>query len=69
MHLPFVEETSMISGIVGDVEIHAVANALQHTTKVIFVILQKPHGSELELCRPALLRAFHELTNWHNQFH
>ncbi|EWZ46208.1 hypothetical protein FOZG_02364 [Fusarium oxysporum Fo47] len=33
MHLPFVEETSMISGIVGDVEIHAVANALQHTTK------------------------------------
>ncbi|RKK25165.1 hypothetical protein BFJ66_g9808 [Fusarium oxysporum f. sp. cepae] len=69
MHLPFVEETSMISGIVGDVEIHAVANALQHTTKVIFVILQKPHGLELELCRPALLRAFHELTNWHNQFH
>ncbi|KAM5366278.1 hypothetical protein ACJA88_012034 [Fusarium oxysporum] len=69
MHLPFVEETSMISGIVGDVEIHAVANALQHTTKVIFVILQKPHGLELELCRPDLLRAFHELTNWHNQFH
>ncbi|EWZ00153.1 hypothetical protein FOYG_00042 [Fusarium oxysporum NRRL 32931] len=66
---PFVEETSLISGIVGDVEIHAVANALQHTTKAIFVILQKPHGSELELCRPALLRAFHELTNWHNQFH
>ncbi|EWZ84205.1 hypothetical protein FOWG_12019 [Fusarium oxysporum f. sp. lycopersici MN25] len=68
-HHPFVGETSLISGIVGNVKIHAVANALQPTTKLIFGILQEPHGSELELCRSALLRAFHELANWHNQFH
>jgi hypothetical protein len=68
-HLPFIEETSVISGIVGDVEIHAVANSLQHATKVIFGVLQEPHGVELELCRSTLSSAFHEVRNWHDQFH
>lgn len=67
-YLPFVEETSVISGIVGDVEIHAVANALQHTTKVIFGVLQESHGVELGLCGSTLRRALHEVENWHDQF-
>ncbi|CAH0035134.1 unnamed protein product, partial [Clonostachys rhizophaga] len=66
--LQFVEERSAMSGIVGDVEIHAVANALQHTTKVIFGVLQQSHGVELGICRSMLLSVFHEVRNWHDQF-
>lgn len=66
--LPFVEERYAMSGIVGDVEFHAVANALQHTTKVIFGVLQESHGVELGLCESMLMGVFHEVRNWHDQF-
>ncbi|KAM0491913.1 hypothetical protein ACHAP8_010286 [Fusarium lateritium] len=68
-HVPFNQDMSVISGIVGDVEIYAIADALQHSTKVMFGVLQEPHGWELKLCQPTLLRVCHELKNWHNQFH
>ncbi|CAG9981033.1 unnamed protein product [Clonostachys byssicola] len=66
--LQFVEERSAMSGIVGDVEIHAVANALQHMTKVIFGVLQEPHGVELGICQSMLLSVFYEVRSWHDQF-
>ncbi|KAF4958811.1 hypothetical protein FGADI_2155 [Fusarium gaditjirri] len=68
-HLRSIEDTSVISGIAGDVELHAVANALQQTTKVIFGALQQPHGSELELCQQAMLNALHKVKKWHSPFH
>ncbi|KAF5246480.1 hypothetical protein FANTH_6852 [Fusarium anthophilum] len=67
--LQFVEEASVISGIVGDVVIYAVANALQQTTKMIFDVLQKEHGVELDICRSTVSRTSHEVKSWHNEFH
>ncbi|CAG9939676.1 unnamed protein product [Clonostachys rosea f. rosea IK726] len=66
--LPVVEETSAIPGIIGDVEIYAVANALQHTTDVITGVLQEPHGVELELCQRNLTDIFHEVRSWRDRF-
>ncbi|KAJ3539807.1 hypothetical protein NM208_g5342 [Fusarium decemcellulare] len=67
-YLALVEETSVASGIVGDVEIYAVTNALQHTSKVIFGVLQESHGGELRLCQSTVRSVHHEVTNWHDRF-
>lgn len=63
-----VEETSLISGIAGDIEVYAIADTLQHTTKVIFGVLQESHGMVLGLCANALASTSHEVRNWHDQF-
>ncbi|VUC38080.1 unnamed protein product, partial [Clonostachys rosea] len=63
-----VDETSAISGIVGEVEIYAFASALQNTTDVIIGVLQGPSGVELELWQRNLTDIFHEVRSWHDQF-
>ncbi|KAF5639354.1 het-domain protein [Fusarium sp. NRRL 52700] len=67
--LQFIEQASGISGIVGDAEIYAIANSLQHTTEAILRVLQGEHGAELKICQSTVLRTYHEVENWHNQFY
>jgi hypothetical protein len=67
-HLWVVDNLSAKSSLIGDIEIYALANALQHMTSVIYRVLQRSYGIELRLCQKDLLSTFHAIGYWYDRF-
>ncbi|RFN45631.1 hypothetical protein FIE12Z_10133 [Fusarium flagelliforme] len=66
--LQVVDESSMEVSLVGDVELHALANTLQLTTVVLYDLLQGSYGTELRTGQETLVGTFHNIKGWHDQF-
>ncbi|CAJ0553182.1 Ff.00g116940.m01.CDS01 [Fusarium sp. VM40] len=67
-HLCVVDKLTSKSSFIGGIEIYALADALQHTTDVIYRILQRSYGIELRHFQKDLLRTCQAIEVWHDRF-
>ena len=62
-----VDESPVEASLVGDVELHALANALQLTTVVLYDLLHGSYGTELRIGQETLVDMFRNIKDWHDQ--